>query len=208
MEPKTPYEYLSKTEFAVKYLYDGINECSNHYKEALKHWDISKLSEPLNEENKNKLEKYLSLARKYYDLNFSENTFCGSILQVASIGIDYFSRNNNIPDSFEDVITQNSEKAKRFCIGKELYGIPIGLIIYAGRNQYSHWNEKDPYEINKKVFEKLTLTFSKNMFFDLAFDLSNPGITIYSKEILLIALKWYNYDIYYKEMKELFDNYC
>jgi hypothetical protein len=208
LEPKKPYEYLSMTEFSVKHLYDGVNACFNYYKEASEYWDISKLNEPLNEENKNKLDKYLSLARKYFDLNFSENTFCGSILQVASIGIDYFSRNNNIPDSFEDVIRQNSEKVKRFCIGKELYGIPIGLIIYAGRNQYSHWNERDPYEINKKVFEKLTLAFSKNMFSDLAFDLLNPGITIYSKEILLIALKWYNYDIYYKEMKELFDNYC
>jgi len=67
LEPKTPYEYLSMTEFSVKHLYDGVNACFNYYKEALKYWDISKLDEPLNEKNKNKLDKYLSLAGKYFE---------------------------------------------------------------------------------------------------------------------------------------------
>jgi len=210
MKPKTPNEYLSKTEYAVKHMYAGLKSCFDNYQNALQYWDISKINEPLNNEKKEKIDKYLTLAGKYFDLNFSENTFCGSILQVASIGIDYFSKNQNIPDSFKDVINPKSEKVKKFCIGKELYEVPIGLIVYAGRNQYNHWNDEDPYKIkiNNKIFEKLTIAFYKNMFSDLAFDLSNPSITIYAKEILLIALKWYNYDIYYKEMKELFDTFC
>ena len=89
------------------------------------------------------------------------------------------------------------------CIGKERHGVPTGLIIYAGRNQYAHWDAERLYEINEWVFEKLYDAFSDNPLSDLTFDLRNPTINIYAGELLLVALGWYSYEIYLAEMKQL-----
>jgi hypothetical protein len=91
----------------------------------------------------------------------------------------------------------------RFCTGRERYGVPTGLIVYAGRNQYAHWDEKEPHKATRRVFSALDHSFSDNPFSDLAFDLGNPTINIYAGEVLLTALGWTTYDTYLAEMKEL-----
>ncbi len=201
MKPKTPQEYLQQTEHAVRHFYAGLESCWSVYQDALSHWDISKINQPLTPENRAELNKYLELVGKYFDLKFSEATFAGSILQVATIGIRYFSRNEAVPDLCKEIIKGN-KAALPYCIGKELYGLPIGLIVYAGRNQYNHWGE-DLHPVTQKVFAALTNAFYHDMFADLVFDLANPSITIYSGEVLLTALQWTTYDVYEGEMSAL-----
>jgi len=97
MPPKTPQEYLSKTEHAVRHLYDGIASCWAVCESAMKCWNISRLGVPFTEDERERVEKYLELAKKYFDLKFSEATFCGSILQIAVVAIRLFSENESIP---------------------------------------------------------------------------------------------------------------
>jgi hypothetical protein len=202
MKPKTPEEYLNQTEHAVRHFYTGLSSCWDYYEKALEHWDISKLNHPLTPENKAALDKYLEMAGKYFDLKFSEATFAGAIFQVAAMGIRYFSRNISIPQACADIVPSKFKNIIPFCIGRELQGLPVGLIIYAARNQYIHWDE-EPHEVTKNVFTRLSHAFNKDMLLDLAFYIGNPSITIYANEILFGALGWSTYDIYFSEMKNL-----
>ncbi len=206
MKPETPQEYFLQTEHAVRHLYAGIASCWAYYKEALEHWDISKIGQPKTPENMAALNGSLKLAKKYFDLKFSEGAFAGSILQIAAMGIRYFSRNESIPESCREIVPVEAKQAIPFCIGKELYGLPIGLIIYAARNQYNHWDDEDPHKITTSVFNMLSSCFREDMFHDLAFSLSNPGITVYANEVLLTALGWGTYEKYLSEMGALLSN--
>ncbi|MGB2585692.1 MAG: hypothetical protein WBC72_06065 [Pseudolabrys sp.] len=83
------------------------------------------------------------------------------------------------------------------------HGIPAGLIIFAGRNQYNHWDEDWSHPTTKEIFDALSRAFWNIPSSDLAFDLSNPTIPIYAHEILVTALGWDSYEKYLGEMTEL-----
>jgi hypothetical protein len=143
-------------------------------------------------------------ARKYFGLKFSKATFAGAIFQVAYTGIRLFSLQNSVPSSYKNLVESDKKKsAVPFCIGPERHGVPVGLIVYAARNQYNHWDEEKPHDVTQNVFRALSKAFSKNVWSDLAFELSNPTITVYADEVLLIALGWTTYDKYFAEMKAL-----
>ena len=201
MKPKSPDEYLSETEHAVRHFYAGLASCWSYYQQALQYWDISKVGQPLTDELRADLNRHLELAGKYFDLKFSEAVFAGAILQVAAVGIRYFSRNELIPSSCVAIVPAKAKGAIPFCIGREMHGLPLGLIIYAARNQYNHW-EVDPHPVTHNVFAALSKAFRHNMMYDLAFDISNPTITVYANEVLLGALRWQTYDQYQGEMRQ------
>lgn len=204
--PKSPGEYLSATEHAVRHFYNGLDSCWSYYQEALQHWDISKVGQPMTPQRNADLRRYLELAEKFFDLKLSEATFAGAILQVAHMGIMLYSRNKSVPPSCSGFVVPTNGKVTRFCIGPERHGLPIGLIIYAARNQYNHWDEDEPYKATRAVFDTLTAAFYESSFSDLAFDLSNETINIYANEILLTALGWTTYDIYVDQMTGLLNS--
>ncbi|HEY8100358.1 MAG TPA: hypothetical protein VIF82_06360 [Burkholderiaceae bacterium] len=201
--PKTADEYFKITEHAVRHYYAGLDSCWSYYEKALEHWDISKVNQPLTEENKSAIAKYLELARKYFDLKFSEAMFAGGILQIAFMAIQLYSSNKLIPSTCANLVSSKNKTAIPFCIGREYYGIPIGLIVYAGRNQYNHWGDTESHEVTRNVFSALSSAFINNAWSDLAFDLSNPTINVYANEILLTALSWKSYDKYVHELKSM-----
>jgi len=195
-------EYLDLTEHAVQHFYAGLRSCWEVYERALEHWDISRIGQPLTGEETERARRYVEQAGKYFDLKFSEGTLAGAITQVAATGIRLFSTNTSIPDDCSDIVPGKAKAAIPFCIGGRMYGLPIGLIIYAARNQYAHW-EEDPFEVTRNVFRKLALSFADNFFFDLAFVLENPTIQIYANEVLLGGLHWTTYEKYRHEMEAL-----
>jgi hypothetical protein len=200
--PRHPADYFHQTEHAVKHAYAGLDSCWEYYRQALQHWDIGQVGQPMTPERKAALDKYLEQAGRYFDLKFSEAMFAGAILQVAYMAIRLYSRNATIPISCTSIVPPSKKAAIRFCIGKEVRGVPTGLIVYAARNQYNHWDE-EPHEVTKNVFGALSAAFYSNMLADLAFDFSNPTINVYSNEVLLVALGWQSYDTYLAEMNSL-----
>ena len=198
------HQYLDLTEHAVRHFYAGLESCWQVYESALEHWDISRFGEPLTEEEMARARRFTEQAGQYLYLKFFEGTFAGAIAQVAATGIRLFSKNETIPDDCSEIVPSNAKKAIPFCIGKRKYGLPIGLIIYAARNQYAHW-EEDPHKVTTNVFRQLTVAFWNNPTYDLAFDLGNPTIDIYANEILLGGLDWTTYDKFRAEMEELLD---
>jgi hypothetical protein len=208
LKPQGPDEYFQETEHAVKHEYEGLHSCWRYYDEALQHATppieeagMLRRLPPRTPEEKAKLERSLELLHKYAELKFSEALFAGSILQAAYVAIRLYSRNTSIPTSCVEF--KLPKAAIPFCIGEQRHGVPTGLIVYAGRNQYAHWDDEKPLEPTRRIFSALNRSFINHPFSDLAFELGNPTINIYAGEILLTALGWTSYDKYLAEMNKL-----
>lgn len=211
---QTAEKYLEETESAVKKLLEGLRRYSAILKKikfpvfiapytsdqraaviAFKDWQGK---------NKKIIKQAKQKESKYFGYQFSKETLCGSVLQIAHAGINLYSKKQTVPSEFSRHIKAGTRVAK-FCIGRRLRGVPIGLIIYAGRNQYNHMDEKTLKEPNRYIFDLLAVNHgmkgAENIK-DPAFDLENSLIYICAANVLFI-LGWDSYDAYFEDMKKL-----
>lgn len=142
------------------------------------------------------------LYKNYEKYNYSENILCGSILQIAFTAIEMFSNNSDYPIKYNDIF-KSEHKAIKFCIGREIAKTNIGLIIYAGRNQFVHWQDDYVNNMTKRIFEGIEIEYYNNPTMDLAYSLSNPMIRIHAKYIVLHLLKWKSYSNYINDMNQI-----
>lgn len=207
-------EYLKETEPAVKNLFENLEQ---YYAILNKiKWPIfipPHTSEEVSEAAFKKWQRKNWAAykraserqRKYLGYRFSIGTICGSILQIPYMGISLYSRNKAVPPELSSII-KPGHKVVRFCIGRAVNEVPIGLIIYAARNQYNHWDEEHLGDrVNEWVFNTLATGHGINgaeKFKDPAFDLNNKMIHIFSSNVVFI-LGWHSYDLYLADMKNL-----
>lgn len=203
-------KYLSDTEHATISSFENLNfyldllakidhpvfvsSASNDQErdEELKKWI---------KENRERVLKALKQEREYFGYSISRATICGSILQIAFMAILHFSTNSTCPIEFKEIIKKRS-KAIKFCIGRKVRGIPIGLIIYAGRNQYNHMDERKYNKITTYIFNRLANIGTKKDVKDPAFDLEQPKINNYASNIIAV-LGWNNYENYIIDMFDL-----
>jgi len=205
-------QYLKESEHAVRQLFDGVAYYSRILQEMPKPVFVSSISfknkdswneafSKWYEENKTDIERSREKSREYLGLSFSNATLCGSILQIASMAIDSFSQNQEVPDSCSGFVN-SGQKAVRSCVGREVRGLPVGIVIYAARNQYNHWDDSNPHRITQAVFDALALGHGHGSVRDPAFDLSNPKLDIYSHNILAL-LEWSTYENYETDIRAL-----
>ena len=157
---------------------------------------------PLQSPNELQLKEYMAAAEEYFGLSFSQAALCGSILQVAFMGLELYSTNTTISPDCVDLVG-TTQKAVKFCVGRRVHNIPVGLLIYAGRNQYNHWDEETFYHPTTQVFRALIQAYYDNPLFDMAYELNYPARTTKSHYIVMGELRWQNYDRYEADMKEL-----
>jgi hypothetical protein len=152
-------------------------------------------------ENKLLLEERAKRDNEFAAEVFAMATLSGAILQFAFMGIKLFSQHTQPHPKYIELIPTNHEVAK-FCIGREIDEIPLGLIVYAGRNQAHHYNEKCYNKITERVFHDLANWYSptfRKTYIDNYYDLSNPSVVNFATHILG-KLDWQNYDLYEKEL--------
>lgn len=207
-------EYLLKTKSAVQKIYEAYNS----YYELMKipeRPSFFTLGNPDSEENKIAYEKWQIENKEVLEERrkrdnefafefFAGSTLCGSILQFAYNGIKILSNNNSVPNDFKEIIKPNSIPAK-FCIGRIIDDIPLGLIVYAGRNQAMHYDESDLKEPSKTVFYKLANWYSPTFnkwFVNSYYDLNDKNVIHYAENILY-KLEWLDYALYEKDMIEM-----
>jgi hypothetical protein len=201
--------YSSSTESAVRKLFEGIAS----YTEVLKSIQgTTFVSGQLDREkfnveyqawankHKRRLEKSFAAQREFTAQSFAMATLCGSVLQVAAKAIECYSPNKSIPAHLK-LIVGDSKSAIPFCIGREVRGLPIGLIIYAGRNQHTHFNEKRFAKVNEAVFDQLA-TVPGYSARDPALNLQNSLLSSYACNITFV-LGWRTYASYKKDMQAL-----
>jgi hypothetical protein len=96
----------------------------------------------------------------------------GSILQIAYVAIERFSvlgeKSKNavhFETEINRLISENlstrwNKKApfslpEAFCVGRDIGDLPLGVVVYAGRNQYNHFSENRLCVLNEVVFNHL-----------------------------------------------------
>jgi len=205
-----PEEYLKQTESAVVKLFEGIDSYLKIPKVIVYMGDVEDNDAWQDWLNKNRvsIQSSLKSQKEFFAESFAHATMCGSLLQIAAMGIQLFSENKNIleelPGNIGSLITPKSVK---FCIGRLVSKLPIGLIIYAGRNQYNHMDlDASAFnKLNKAIFNHLAENYyddTKEFFKDPAFDLENRLLINFSSNITAL-LGWRNYESYYSDMKSL-----
>ena len=133
---------------------------------------------------------------------FAEGFLAGLILQSAHMAIKLYSPPHPIPNEWQEFIKPESDIA-RFCVGKLKHGVPIGLIVYAGRNQFAHWDEL-PHKVTNRVFQLLADAFDTDQLWDMVFELeTGVAASFCAGPVLFLALEWKSYDIYLAEMTEM-----
>jgi hypothetical protein len=209
-------DYLSKTESATRKLFDGVAEYIDILKKAhapvflsstLDAEEREKEFETWVENNKDEIRKSFEAQNCFVDESFAMAALCGSILQLSAMAIQKYSKNTGVSAGLEDLMAAGSKPAK-FCMGRLERGIPIGLIIYAGRNQFNHFDDEQLLEPSKTIFERLCEIESfenKGTFYrDPAFDLTNDRVVNFASNITAL-LGWRSYDDYSNDMRVLLE---
>ncbi|AUB43633.1 hypothetical protein COO91_09814 (plasmid) [Nostoc flagelliforme CCNUN1] len=219
----SPEEYIQKTKSAVLKLFDGINS----YNEVLcnaptpifnfssSFSDEEAMAKARNQayeswilENKDTISLSLKAQKEYFAESFASATLCGSLLQIAAMGIQLFSQNEEIAEDLPKIlrsVIKSKSKLAKFCIGRRVRNVPIGLVIYAGRNQFNHIDEEKLNELNVTIFKLLASNWSdaaEEVNKDLAFDLEEKLLINFSSNITGL-LGWKSYELYDSDMHSL-----
>ena len=135
---------------------------------------------------------------EYLANDMAHAAICGSILQTAHMAISKFSE-------YEGDCEVLTGVHKRFGIGRLVNGLPQGLIIHAGRNQYNHWDE-EPRNRTRQLFDKIATKNGEREYKDPAFDIDNPILDIYSHNIIGL-LEWRSYEDYERDILDMLSEF-
>jgi len=185
--------YISKTESAARKLFEGIQDYTSILDAIRRQAEFDTQSEQREEAIANSLRAQ----RQYSEEVFALATLCGAVLQLAAKAIEIYSTNSDVPRGLESIV--GSGNSVRFCIGRETWGLPIGLIIMAGRNQHTHFNETKLNRINLEIFDRLASYHGIPGYKDPAFDLDNPKFVSCAHNVTAI-LGWRSYDVYVTDL--------
>jgi len=208
-------QYFADTEHAMMSLFENLSFYLNILREIEVPIFISETSDIDLRTKEYKLwvtqnQKKLSLAlekeKEYFGHSVSKSTICGSILQIAFMAILQFSTNRKVPEQLQKIVNVEN-KVTKFCIGENIRGVPKGLIIYAGRNQYNHMDDLTFNKCTTYVFDRLADFDLPGNIKDPAFQLSHPKIVNYASNIVAI-LGWNDYESYIIDMFDTLKNKC
>jgi hypothetical protein len=125
----------------------------------------------------------------------------GSILQIAYTGIKKYRLSESVSPRCLELNVKASTTGAVFCVGRNVKNIPLGLLIYAGRIQYNHWEEGEPANpIARAVFGGLRTAYLNDQHFDLGYVLDYPIPRAVSHYIIRFELGWLSYDEYISDM--------
>lgn len=195
-------DYLSGTESAMRSLFAGIASYTAMIGRIPVYttWDPDPNSPAFKkwlEDNAEEIKASFERHRQFTASAFAMATLCGAVLQVADKAIELYSANTTVPESVKGLLLPNKTTGAPYCIGREIRGIPIGL-IYAGRNQHAHFEEL-PKAIGRAVFERLAHPGGQ---YDPSFDLHNDRLVNYAHNITGL-LQWRSYEAYLADMQQL-----
>jgi len=210
---QTATEYLAKTESAVRRLFDGIDFYLGLLRTTVR--PVFVTSEPFGPAQDAEFEAWrianaesLAAARQaeeeFIAESFTLDTLSGAVLQVAEKALELYGKSVSIPPEWRSVA--KPVKAK-FCCGRLVRTVPLGLVIHAARNQHAHFNERPLREPNATVFERLATAHgypTPEPVRDPAFDLSNPSLSSFATNITSL-IRWRTYDQYAIDMRALLE---
>ena len=194
-------DYLQQTEPAVQYLFDGLEAYDSMRPPSIADFlDENGVVRMTKAEN----EAFLRAHEGFFALEFARASLAGSILQIAYMGLKKHSQVRGVSAQCSSLGVTKGAPAKKFCLGRDVKGIPIGLMIYAGRVQYNHWEAGEPRnKVAQRVFRELVMAYYDNQHFDMAYVLDFAGPRPVSHYIIRLELGWHTYDNYLIDMSAM-----
>jgi len=151
--------------------------------------------------NRAQAETYMHNLSLSLGLEVAKATLCGSIAQVAYMAISQFSQNVAVDHECAALSVTAGSKPVKFCVGRRVHGIPLGLLVYAARVQYNHWDEGRPSNpVPRAVFDALYRHYANDLLFDMAYVLDWPAPRPVAHYIVRHELRWLTYDDYVSDM--------
>jgi len=210
---QTTADYMARTESAVRKLFEGIESYvgllapirDTTYVSG--QVDLDKFRADYDvwaERNAEALARSRRAQEQYVAESFAMSTLCGAVLQVAAKAIECYSTNQEVPTDWRHVIPTD-HPAARFCIGRPVRGVPEGLVVYAGRNQHTHYNEGKLKKVNEAIFDRIARfdePASLRGHRDPALDLQNPLIDSFASNITYV-LGWRSYENYSRDLRQM-----
>lgn len=208
-------EYLEKTRSAAVKLFEGVDTylalLRQHSATFVTSYttkeDFQKHRDAWYEANQSKIQAALEAQKHYVAESFAQATLCGSILQLAAKAVECYSKNTSVPQDWESLIKPGT-KPVPFCRGRLVRGVPLGLVIYAGRNQYIHFEDQNLREPNVEIFRRLATNHGYGKvgtkpIVDPAFRLGT-GITSFANNIIAL-IDWQSVEAYESDMRNLLE---
>ena len=198
------HPYLASSEPAVRHLFAGLAEYDSlPLPRILQYVDETGVVRMTKEEN----EQFLKAYEAHFDLEFSLACLAGSILQIAYLCLKQYSPRPVLNARCLQLGVKERSTAARCCVGRLVKDLPIGLLIYAGRIQYNHWEGGEPEnEAAKNVFRELVRAYYDNPYFDMGYVLDYPSPKPVSHHIVRLELRWREYSDYAKDMQAMIEN--
>lgn len=154
--------------------------------------------------------------------DIAREVIAGSILQIAYVAIashaEFGGKSENTLHFESEINRLASENLKRerkkdkfelpmaFCVGRDIGHLPLGIIVFAGRNQYNHFYENKRLSVtNELVFNHLHIMWP-DPGNGLSFDLTPGKLFSYS---ILAALGWLDttdglgYEAYKRDISDI-----
>lgn len=208
-------EYMDQTEFAVRQLFQSLKHYQNILDEAKlpgftysgsDDVDYKKKEEKFFKEHEEENRYANEKLNEYLGLKYSRSVICGSIFQIACMIIDKVSKNDI---EFEFIAKKNNQAIK-YCIGRKVRDLPLGLAIYAARNQYSHWTN-NLYSVNKNIFDyiakrEVEINGKIEKWKDPSFNLELDYFDVHTDQLFSL-IGWKNYEDYEKDMVDMLSEY-
>lgn len=204
-DPMMPADaFLRKTDGAVRHLFAGIGEYVERYQT---------LPSPLHAPTLEYRNSAMQALERWMDIDvFSLSVLCGAVLQIADKGLDVCSTNTKLPKSCAAFAGRGEAK---YCVGRDVHGLPLGAIIHAGRNQHEHWNEEEAdhpsggfHRFVEGVFGHLVQVYYSDTLMDLTYGLGNPFAGLRrsrADSLLLTTIRWTTFDQYERDMRSMLD---
>ena len=190
--------YLKDTESAIKLFFEGLD---SYFSMKLPSLEAYIDESGFVQMSRSEAGEFLKPYEKYFALEFSRATLAGSILQVAYMALKKFSSNSEVSQKCQEFGVVANSDLSRYCVGREVHGIPIGLLIYVGRIQYNHWEDGHLKKVPTGVFDHLANVYHDDQDFDMVYALHYPEPHPVSHYIVRFELGWITFDDYIKDMR-------
>jgi len=209
---QTAAEYLSRTESAVRHQFAGIEQYMEVLREVTRpvfvtstppgpiqdaefeHWRAS---------NAAALAAAREAEQRFLAEAFALDTLCGAVLHVAEKGLELYGGGKEVPEHLSSAV---GAKLSKYCVGRTVRTVPLGLVVYAARNQHAHFNERSLKAPSAAVFDALATGhgYGRNgeRIVDPAFDLGNIGLVSYASNVTAL-IGWRGYDAYIADMRAM-----
>lgn len=181
-------QYINDSCLAVSMLMKSLSSFEQEIMNSLAR--MTKTSDPAEQTNQ---------LKKIFSQFIPRDAIAGAILQIAFMSMRHFpkigSRNEAVVSLEKQINIIRSKKQYSYpishCVGREIVGIPIGLLIFAARNQYNHQDEPvDQFQYyNRIIFESLDRSIGQTGTTGLGFDLYSGKPTMYAYSIIML-LGW------------------